>query len=79
MRSAPVLDALLFEGERSGVTANRSGGKVVNRFDSAPDIGRDAHQLASQDAALDGGSVVIGALWLALYIVAVLHALTSVN
>jgi hypothetical protein len=79
MHTAPVLDALLFEGERSGVRATRSGEKADNQFESAPDLGRNAYQLASQDAALAGGSVVIGVLWLALYVVAVLHALTPVR
>jgi hypothetical protein len=78
MRSEPATlsVALLFEEDRSGITAGQSGMKAVNHFESSPDIGRVAGGLRSQVAAVGVGGVVIGALWLALYVIAVVHTLT---
>jgi hypothetical protein len=72
MRSRPatVPASFLFE-------ADRFGAQTVNHFDSSPDVGRDAYRLGSRDAAVGAGSVVIGILWLALYVMAVLYTPTS--
>jgi hypothetical protein len=78
MRSEPTAFSvpLLFEEDRSGITAGQSGVQAVNHFESSPD-GGDARGLGRQLAAVGAGGVVIAALWLALYAIAVLHTLTS--
>jgi hypothetical protein len=77
MRSGPTTfsDPLLLEGDQSRVTARRSGVKYVNHVESTPDIARDAYRLAVQDAGV--ASAVIGCLWLAVYVIAVLYALAA--
>lgn len=76
-RPASVLDPFLFDGDLSGVTADQSGVNAVDRFDGSPSIGRDAYRPASQEATVGAGSVVIGFLWLALYLIAVVYTQTS--
>ena len=79
MRSEPATLSVpvLFEEDRSGITAAQSGVQAVNPFESSPDSERDARGLRSRFAAGGAGGVVIAALWLALYAIAVLHTLTS--
>jgi hypothetical protein len=79
MRSEPTAFSvsLLFEEDRSGITAGQSGVQAVNPFESSPDSGCDARGLGSQLAAVGAGGVVVAALWLALYAIAVLHTLMS--
>jgi hypothetical protein len=78
MRSEPATFSapVPFE-DRSGTTAVQSGVNAVSSFESGADIGRRAASGLRSQAAADGaGGVVIGTLWLALYVIAVVHALT---
>jgi hypothetical protein len=76
-RPAPVADPLLFDGDWSGGSADRSRVTAVDHFDSSPTIGRDAYKLPSLEATVGTGTVLIGFLWLALYAIAVVHILAS--
>jgi hypothetical protein len=64
---AAVLDPLSLEGVRSDAAT------AFNDFESIGDVRRDAYRLGY--AAVGVGSAVIGCLWLALYVIAVLHTL----
>ena len=72
-RPAPVADPLLFDGDWSGGSADRSRVTAVDHFDSSPTIGRDAYKLPSLEATVGTGTVLIGFLWLALYVIALVQ------
>ena len=79
MRSRPatVPGPFLFEVDRSGATADRSGVQAVDRFDSSPSIGRDAYRLSVHESTVGKGSIVVGLVWLAFYGIAVVYSLVS--
>jgi hypothetical protein len=76
-KPAPVADPHLFDGDWSGGAADRSRVTVVVHFDSSPNIERDVYRLPRPEVTVSTGTVLIGFLWLALYVIAVLHTLTS--
>jgi hypothetical protein len=76
-RLAIVPDHCVFDGDRSGVTADRGGVQAVDRFDSVPNIGREAYRLSTHESTVAKGSVVVGLLWLALYVIAIVYSPVS--
>ena len=79
MRSRPatVADPFLFEGDRSGVAADRSSVTAIDRFDGNPNIGRDAYRLSVNESTVGKGSIVVSLVWLVLYVMAVVYSLIS--
>ena len=76
MRSKPatVADFSIVDGDQSDAAPDRSR---VDAIDTKPSIGRDAYRLAGQEATVGTGTVLIGLLWLALYVFAAVSTLTS--
>ena len=72
MPSKPVKvsDLIFFYGDRSRVTA-------VDQSESNPSIGRDAYRLGGSEGTVGYGSIVVGLVWLALYVIVVLFGPTS--
>ena len=79
MRSKPVTvpGYFLFDIDRLGVTADRSGVTTVDHSDSRPNIGRDAYRLSVHESPVGKGTIVVGLVWLALYVIAVVPLLMS--
>src|SRR5262245_17055738 len=74
-RLATVADHLLFEGDRSDVTADQRGVTAVDRFDSSPNVGRDAYRLSTHESTVAKGSIAVGLVWLAFYAIAIVYSL----
>jgi hypothetical protein len=51
--------------------------QAVDRFDSIPNIGRDAYRLSVHESTVAKGSIVVGLVWLAFYAIAVVYSLVS--
>ncbi len=75
-RLGTVPDLFVFEGDRSGVTASQRAVKAANDSDS-PSIGRDAYRLSPHESTAGQGSIVVGLVWLAFYVMAVVYSLIS--
>jgi hypothetical protein len=56
----------LFEG--AGMT-------TIDHSDSRPNIGRDAYRLSVHESTVGKGTIVVGVVWLALYVFAVVPSL----
>ena len=76
-KPATVADFYVVDGDQSGAATDPSCANAGDRFDTSPSIGRDAYRLASREATVGTGTIVIGLLWLALYVFAAVSTLTS--
>jgi hypothetical protein len=53
------------------------GMTTIDHSDSRPNIGRDAYRLSVHESTVGKGSIVVGLVWLAFYVIAVVYSLMS--
>jgi hypothetical protein len=54
-----------------------AGMTTIDHSDSRPSIGRDAYRLSVHESTVGKGTIVVGVVWLALYVIAVVPSLIS--
>jgi len=50
---------------------------TIDHSDSRPNIGRDAYPLSVHESTVGKGTIVVGVVWLVLYVFAVVPSLIS--